>query len=168
MKLITGTLFLVQKSIFGQIYNYDPTQSCSSKTDMAGFECCNGDLFYNCIPTDAVTGGQCNCNSDCVSNGDCCNDQTTFCVAANAAGPTNTPVHMTLQAPSSAIMAFMYDLGLDALVTPLFDHGCFCPLLSSQTIGRSSFGGEPIDELDQSCKEFHNSVACLKQPPSNA
>ena len=98
MKLITSTLSIAYLTFKTKANHWagidrndlDQTQSCSSKTDMAGYECCNGDLFYNCLPTDAITNGQCNCNADCAAHGDCCNDQASFCTSALAGGPTTT------------------------------------------------------------------------------
>lgn len=171
MKLVTSILslaVLAESQNTANMAYFDPTQSCSSKTDMAGYECCAGHYFYNCIPTEAVSFNQCNCNPQCTASADCCNDQASFCVDKMAnSGPTTTPVHMTFEAPSSALLSLMYSFGLGALNQSLFDHGCYCPLLSELTVERSNYGGEPIDELDQICKEFHNAVSCVKQAPAN-
>merc|ERR1711936_419510 len=83
MKLLASTLSISlvtanhQTSSSIAAANLDTTISCAAKTDMAGFECCSGYAFYNCLPT-SVSGNACNCNSNCASFGDCCDNQVSF------------------------------------------------------------------------------------------
>ena len=158
--------------IFAQIDpdSFDPTLSCSSKTDMATFECCNNLAFYNCTIISANTGKMCNCNSNCALDNSCCNDQASVCSNFVNGPPSTSSTHRTFNSPAEILRGIFTQNGLltflPNIMSDILAHGCFCPLLDENTISRSSFGGlQPIDDLDAFCQAWHSDLACMRLNP---